>query len=194
MKIILLVRRFHSPRASDGAAHDRSRVRRQEYSPYQMFASGLAVCTFGVLQSWGSNVGLSADDLVIDVSWSFAEHPAPRRRRSRSRTIGRRFRADRAKVAQRVAELCPLHQTLTHSPAMTVQRAARPRWLHERDRYAGVTRQVARAHRPGRALHGERTGATADDASPARAPAFGSPDTRLHRGVRRRVPRLPGSR
>ena len=96
----------------------------QEYSPYQMFASGLAVCTFGVLQSWASNVGLSADDLVIDVSWSFAERP------HRVSAIALSYDwpslpADRAKVAQRVAELCPLHQTLTHSPAMTIQRTAR---------------------------------------------------------------------
>ena len=47
----------------------------QEYSPYQMLASGLAMCTFGVLQSWASHAGVSADDLVIDVSWSFAEKP-----------------------------------------------------------------------------------------------------------------------
>jgi uncharacterized OsmC-like protein len=96
----------------------------QEYSPYQMFASGLAVCTFGVLQSWGSNVGLSADDLVIDVSWSFEEHP------HRVSAIALSYDwpslpADRAKVAQRVAELCPLHQTLTHAPAMTIQRATK---------------------------------------------------------------------
>jgi uncharacterized OsmC-like protein len=97
----------------------------QEYSPYQMFASGLAVCTFGVLQSWGSNVGLSADDLVIDVSWSFEEHP------HRVSKVALAYDwpslpADRAKVAQRVAELCPLHQTLMHSPEMTIQRAATP--------------------------------------------------------------------
>jgi len=95
----------------------------QEYSPYQMFASGLAVCTFGVLQSWASNVGLSADDLVIDVSWSFAERP------HRVSAIALTYEwpslpAERVKVAHRVAELCPLHQTLTHSPEMTVQRAA----------------------------------------------------------------------
>jgi uncharacterized OsmC-like protein len=92
----------------------------QEYSPYQMFASGLAVCTFGVLQSWGSNVGISADDLVIDVSWSFAESP------HRVGTIELTYQwpslpADRVKVAQRVAELCPLHKTLTQSPEMTIR-------------------------------------------------------------------------
>jgi len=85
----------------------------REYSPYQMFASGLAVCTFGVLQSWGSNVGLSADDLVIDVSWSFAENP--HRVGAMELTYDwPSLPADRVRVAQRVAELCPLHKTLTH--------------------------------------------------------------------------------
>lgn len=95
----------------------------REYSPYHMFASGLAVCTFGVLQSWGSNVGLSADDLVIDVSWSFAENP------HRVGGIALTYDwpslpPDRVKVAQRVVELCPLHKTLTHPPEVTVRRAA----------------------------------------------------------------------
>src|SRR5262249_40676502 len=96
---------------------------KQEYSPYQMFASGLAVCTFGVLQSWGSNIGLSADDLVIEISWSFAETP------HRVGAIELSYEwpslpAERVKVAQRVAELCPLHKTLTHLPAVTIRHAA----------------------------------------------------------------------
>jgi len=95
----------------------------REYSPYQMFASGLAVCTFGVLQSWGSNVGISADDLAIDVSWSFAENP------HRVGAIELTYDwpslpPDRVRVAQRVAELCPLHKTLTHSPDVTIRAAA----------------------------------------------------------------------
>jgi uncharacterized OsmC-like protein len=95
----------------------------QEYSPYQMFASGLAVCTFGVLQSWASNVGITADDLVIDVSWSFAENP----HRVGAMELTYEWPslpADRARVAQRVAELCPLHKTLTHSPEVTIRAAA----------------------------------------------------------------------
>jgi uncharacterized OsmC-like protein len=95
----------------------------REYSPYHMFASGLATCTFGVLQSWGSNVGLSADDLVIDVSWSFAENP----HRVGSMELTYEWPSlppERAKVAQRVAELCPLHKTLTHSPEVTIRQAS----------------------------------------------------------------------
>ena len=77
----------------------------QEYSPYHMFASGLAVCTFGVLQSWGSNVGVSADDLVIDVSWSFAEQPASRRRDGRCRISGRRSRRN-ASASRNASRSC----------------------------------------------------------------------------------------
>ena len=95
----------------------------QEYSPYQMLASGLAMCTFGVLQSWGANAGVSADDLVIDVSWSFAENP----HRVGAMELSYEWPslpADRRRVAQRVAELCPLHKTLLQSPTMVIRPAA----------------------------------------------------------------------
>jgi uncharacterized OsmC-like protein len=95
----------------------------REYSPYQMVASGLAVCTFGVLQSWGSNVGVSTDDLVIDVSWAFADNP----HRVSSMELSYQWPslpADRRRVAQRVAELCPVHKTLMQSPSMTIRLAA----------------------------------------------------------------------
>jgi uncharacterized OsmC-like protein len=95
----------------------------QEYSPYQMLASGLAVCTFGVMQSWASNIGVSADDLVIDVSWSFADNP----HRVGAMELSYQWPSlpeDRKRVAQRVAELCPLHKTLIQSPSMTIRAAA----------------------------------------------------------------------
>ncbi len=123
MKIILLSDDSIRLEPATGQLTIEAESANQEYSPYQMFASGLAVCTFGVLQSWGSNVGLSADDLVITVSWSFEEHP----HRVSAMALSYDWPslpADRAKVAQRVAELCPLHQTLKHSPEMTIQRAA----------------------------------------------------------------------
>ena len=94
-----------------------------EYSPYQMLASGLAVCTFGVLQSWGSNAGVNADDLVIEVSWSFADNP----HRVGSMELTYQWPSlpvDRQKVAQRVAELCPVHKTFLQTPTMTIRQAA----------------------------------------------------------------------
>ena len=123
MKIILLSDESIRLEPATGQLTIEAESAKQEYSPYQMFASGLAVCTFGVLQSWGSNIGLSADDLVIEVSWSFAETP------HRVGTIELAYEwpslpADRVRVAQRVAELCPLHKTLTHSPAVTIRHTA----------------------------------------------------------------------
>jgi len=94
-----------------------------EYSPYQMLASSLAVCTFGVLQSWASNAGVSADDLVIEVSWAFTENP----HRVGEMELTYRWPslpADRQRVAQRVAELCPVHKTLSQSPNMVIRQAA----------------------------------------------------------------------
>jgi uncharacterized OsmC-like protein len=95
----------------------------REFAPYQMLASGLAVCTFGVMQSWASNAGVSADDLVIDVSWSFAENP----HRVGAMELTYQWPSlppERARVAQRVAELCPVHKTLMQSPSMTIRAAA----------------------------------------------------------------------
>ena len=95
----------------------------REYSPYQMLASGLAMCTFGVLQSWAANAGVSADDLVIDVSWSFADNP----HRVGEMALSYHWPSlpeNRQRVAQRVAELCPLHKTLLQSPTMTIRHAA----------------------------------------------------------------------
>ena len=95
----------------------------QEYSPYQMLASGLATCTFGVLQSWASNIGIGADDLVIDVSWSFAEKP----HRVGAMELSYHWPSlppERRATADRVAELCPVHKTFMQAPSMTIRAAA----------------------------------------------------------------------
>jgi uncharacterized OsmC-like protein len=123
VKIILLSDDTIRLEAATGQLTIEAESADREYSPYHMFASGLAVCTFGVLQSWGSNLGLSADDLVIDVSWTFAEKP------HRVGALALTYEwpslpPDRVNVAQRVAELCPLHKTLTHSPEVTIRLAS----------------------------------------------------------------------
>ena len=95
----------------------------RDYSPYQMLASGLATCTFGVLQSWASNIGITADDLVIDVSWSFAEKP----HRVGAMELTYRWPSlppERRATADRVAELCPIHKTFVQAPSMTIHAAA----------------------------------------------------------------------
>lgn len=94
------------------------------YSPFDALATGLAVCTFSVLQSWASNAGVAVDDLVIDVAWTFAENP----HRVGAIELGFAWPslpANRLAVAKRVAALCPIHATLHHPPTVTVtERAA----------------------------------------------------------------------
>jgi uncharacterized OsmC-like protein len=91
----------------------------QSYSPYHMLGSGLAMCTFGVMQSWGANAGFGADDLVIDVAWTFRDQP------HRVGTITLTFAwpslpAARLPTARRVAALCPIHTTFEHPPTVTI--------------------------------------------------------------------------
>ena len=91
----------------------------QSYSPFHMLASSLAYCTFSVMHSWASNSGMDAEDLVIDVSWTFADDP------HRVSTVDLSFRwpslPDRKlTAAKRVAELCTVHATLVHPPEIHI--------------------------------------------------------------------------
>jgi len=84
------------------------------YSPFHMVGSGLATCVFSVLASWAETAGFAADDLVIEVEWSFADKP---------HRIGKfmlmlrwpSLPEARRGAAVRVAALCPIHATL-HAP------------------------------------------------------------------------------
>ena len=123
MKIILLSDESIRLEPATGQLTVEAESADREFSPYQMLAGGLAVCTFGVMQSWASNAGVNADDLVIDVSWSFADNP----RRVGAMELSYEWPSlpeDRKRVAQRVAELCPLHKTLVQSPSVTIRPAA----------------------------------------------------------------------
>jgi uncharacterized OsmC-like protein len=95
----------------------------QRYSPFHLLGGSLAACTHSVLQSWATHKGFSADDLRIDVSWTFAEKP------HRVGAINVKLdwpslAADMWPRAIRVANLCGVHNTLTHPPAITVAPAA----------------------------------------------------------------------
>jgi len=89
------------------------------YSAFHMLASGLAMCTYSVLDSWASNAGISADRLSIHVRWEFIEKP---------HRVGRLnltfdwpdLPPDREPAARRAAGLCAVHATLTHSPEITI--------------------------------------------------------------------------
>ena len=90
----------------------------QLYSPFHMLGGGLAFCTYSVLASWASNAKLHADDIVIEVRWTFAEDP--HRLGNIDTTVQwPSLPAVRQNAAQRVAHMCAIHATLTHLPALT---------------------------------------------------------------------------
>ena len=88
-------------------------------------ASGLAACTYAILASWGERADLRADDLALEVSWTFADKP---------HRVGRfdlRFEwpslpAARLEAARRVAAQCPVHVTLERPPELTITGSAAP--------------------------------------------------------------------
>jgi len=91
----------------------------RNYSPFHMLGSALGACTFSVLQSWASNKNLNADDLKIDVKWSFVggQH------RLETMTVTLAWPSLSAELwprAIRAASLCGVHNTLTHSPRIAV--------------------------------------------------------------------------
>jgi len=95
------------------------------YGPFHMLGSSLAMCTFSVLQSWATNKNLGVDDLRIDVSWSFVEKP----HRVGSMNVKLEWpslAADMWPRALRVANLCGVHNTLTHSPEIVVEATGAP--------------------------------------------------------------------
>jgi uncharacterized OsmC-like protein len=94
-----------------------------QYSPFHMLGSSLATCTFSVLQSWATNRNMPVDDLRIDVGWSFTENP----HRVGAMTVKLEWpslASDMWPRAIRVANLCGIHNTLTHPPSVVVEAAS----------------------------------------------------------------------
>lgn len=91
----------------------------QDLSPFHMMAAALAHCSFSVLYVWAQNAGLRANDLSLEVSWSFAAEPY------RVDCYDVRFGwpslpAVRLEAAKRVIEACTIHATLQHPPRITI--------------------------------------------------------------------------
>lgn len=96
----------------------------QQYSPFHMLGSSLASCTFSVMYSWATHTKQGADDLVIDVSWTFAEDE-PKRVASIQLTFAWPSLPEKKReAARRVAELCTIHATLTHPPTIQIRSAS----------------------------------------------------------------------
>jgi uncharacterized OsmC-like protein len=94
----------------------------QTYSPFHMLASSLATCTFSVMYSWATHADLRADDLVMEVRWSFADDP----QRVGEMTLTFEWPSlpeRRLAAAKRVAEMCTIHATLKHPARVTIEAA-----------------------------------------------------------------------
>lgn len=109
----------------------------QSYSPFHMVAGGLAYCTFSVIYAWARNVKLNADDLTVDVAWTFADDP------HRVARFDLHFNwpslpPDRLSAAKRVAEMCTIHATLQHPPIMQIDGSAAPPIVSDREQADGA--------------------------------------------------------
>jgi uncharacterized OsmC-like protein len=90
------------------------------YSAFHMLASGFGTCVLSVLYTWASSAELPNEHMAVRVKWSFAEDP---------HRVGRYeltvhwpdLPADRVAAAQRVTELCAVHETLSHPPEIDVR-------------------------------------------------------------------------
>jgi uncharacterized OsmC-like protein len=84
-----------------------------------MLGSALGACTLSVLQSWASNRNIAANDLKIDIGWTFVEG----QHRVGSMNVKLDWPSLSAEVwpkAIRVASVCGIHQTMTHPIEITV--------------------------------------------------------------------------
>ena len=121
MKIILLGEDAVRLEPDAGAMTIEALSAEQQYSPFHMLGSSLALCTFSLLHSWADTVKLSGDDLAIEVRWTFAEEP--HRVGSIAMTLEwPSLPAARTATAERVARLCPIHATLHHPPEVSIAR------------------------------------------------------------------------
>ena len=92
----------------------------QQYSPFHMLGSSLALCEYSVLASWASHAKLSADDLVVEVRWTLDD---------KSHQVGAlaltlvwpSLPEARREAAKRATSICPIHRTLSHPPAINVE-------------------------------------------------------------------------
>lgn len=125
MKIILLTDQSIRLEPDEGPMTIEAVEPDQQYSPFHMLASSLAYCTWSVMYSWATSTKQSAEDLVIDVSWKFAENP------TRVSDIALTWEwpslpEKKQEAAKRVAALCTIHETLHTPPNVTTKPKQRP--------------------------------------------------------------------
>ena len=91
-----------------------------QYSPFHMLGSSLATCTYSVLESWATHAKLPADDLVIEVGWTFAEDPH-RVGGIDIELLWPSLPEERRAAAVRAAGLCTVKKTLEVPPEVAVE-------------------------------------------------------------------------
>ncbi|HSQ32398.1 MAG TPA: OsmC family protein [Gemmatimonadaceae bacterium] len=115
----------------------------QSYSPFHMVASGLAYCTFSVMYAWAEHAGISANDLTLEVAWTFAEDPR-RIDRYELRFNWPSLPARRLEAARRVATMCTIHATFEHPPVIDIDGTAEPaaplEHTHDAESHAAAAR------------------------------------------------------
>ena len=90
------------------------------YSPFHMLGSALATCTFSVLQSYATHKNLHVHDLTMDVTWEFVDNPH-RVGKMNVKLDWPSLPAEMWPRAMRVANLCGIHNTLTHPVEVTLE-------------------------------------------------------------------------
>jgi uncharacterized OsmC-like protein len=93
------------------------------YSPFHMLASGLATCVYATLRSWADTAKVDAEQLAVEVAWSFAEKPH-RVGHFLLRLEWPGLPPERRATAERVTHLCPIHATLGNPPEIHTEIAA----------------------------------------------------------------------
>jgi uncharacterized OsmC-like protein len=81
-------------------------------SPYHLLAGSLASCTMLTAGSWAEQAGIDASRLTIHVSWENAEERPARIARVEMELRWPGLPEERVRVAERAADLCPIHATL----------------------------------------------------------------------------------
>ena len=120
MKITLLSDDAIRLEPTTGAMTIEAMSAEQSYSPFHMLASSLAYCTFSVMYAWATHASFSADDLSIEVRWTFAEEPH-RVDELRLRFEWPSLPEKRRAAALRVSKLCAVHATLSHPPRIVAE-------------------------------------------------------------------------
>lgn len=93
-----------------------------DFSAFHMMAAALGYCTLSVLFAWGESAGLPREGMKVRLEWDFADDPH-RVGAIRMTYTWPGLPAERAAAAKRVTALCGVHNTLTHSPSISVEQA-----------------------------------------------------------------------